>query len=300
MIRPDWRVFIVGCNLIHLHELMELGFGIFNGPVAVNARIHIQWFGLFHALLLLRSINKTVARSVVVVIIIRTICLAHSFGTFALLKISSRVQRACHKFISMKILTWKTGADAASAIRAGSAPPPSRASAGTSLAANCPDRTRKLTKSRAAFFSASFFAVEFPAPTYERPGIRTSHRNLVRCFGPELIQIKEMSTLTIHGNTINLPVGRLSYEASLRDLVHHSFKNDLISDIFTKLILFADSFYHKILYVLNCEDCEKISPLFVQWRPIEMLIESKQSTRNRVLTVGIFRQRWLSGYLMKL
>lgn len=186
MIRPDWRVLVVGLNFVHLHELMELRFGILDGPIAVNAGIHIQRFGLFHSLLLLRPVNETMpSRSwVVVIIMIRSICLSHGLGPIAMLELRSAF-KACCESIEMKELTWKTGAEMESGIRAGSAPPPSRASAGTSFAFNWPVRTRKLTKSLAAFFSASFFVVEFPAPTYAMPGIRTSHKNRVRCLGPK-------------------------------------------------------------------------------------------------------------------
>lgn len=41
MVRPDCRVLVVSCDLIHLDVLMKLRLGIFNVPFAVIDRIHI-------------------------------------------------------------------------------------------------------------------------------------------------------------------------------------------------------------------------------------------------------------------
>lgn len=83
------------------------------------------------------------------------------------------------------MITSKTGTDGAESIfLTGRTPAPSSALAGTSSAFIWPPRTRKLIKSRAAFLSASFLFVEFPAPTYGNSVTRSSQRKRCRCFGP--------------------------------------------------------------------------------------------------------------------
>lgn len=87
MVRPDRRVLIIGRNFVHLHELMQLRFGVLNGPVAMNASVHIERFGLFHSLLLLCPIDETMStRTIVVVIVERAIRLAQGLRTIALLQ----------------------------------------------------------------------------------------------------------------------------------------------------------------------------------------------------------------------
>lgn len=141
-------------------------------------------------------------------------------------------------------------------MRAGRAPPLSRAFAGTSIGFNCPARTRKLTKSLAAKHTKHNLAAGCGYMTFKMKLInlhsfqrlssslnfRLRHTQYLE-FAPhreivsDALDLNSFNELAerkknIVANFIKLPVGRLSYAGSLRDLAHHSLKNDLISDMF--------------------------------------------------------------------
>ena len=53
MIGAKSRVFVVDVDLVHLQELMQFAFAVFQRPIAVFRRSHVQIFSFLHAFLLL-------------------------------------------------------------------------------------------------------------------------------------------------------------------------------------------------------------------------------------------------------
>ena len=53
MVGTESRVFVVDVDLVHLQELMQFAFAIFQRPITVFRRGHVQIFRFFHAFLLL-------------------------------------------------------------------------------------------------------------------------------------------------------------------------------------------------------------------------------------------------------
>lgn len=74
MIWTNSRIFIIDINFIELHKLVQFCLGIFDGPIAMDASIHVQGFGLLHFALLLGTIEWI--QATLVAIVVWPICLA--------------------------------------------------------------------------------------------------------------------------------------------------------------------------------------------------------------------------------
>lgn len=132
MVRSNWLVAVVSLDLVHLHELMQLGFGVLNRPVAVDASVHIKGLGLLHLGRLLGSVQVALRPKVASVIsiitnraiglskILRAVTLAENVCALlpALMERRYRRRRRCSIAFSATISTlgrYFTGVDLARA-----------------------------------------------------------------------------------------------------------------------------------------------------------------------------------------
>lgn len=94
MIGTNWSVSIVCLNFIHLHELMQFRFSIFDCPITMDLSckdfsgfslvkhfhiyrshtINIQRFSFFHSQILLRPIQVALRPKIIILILVWSIC----------------------------------------------------------------------------------------------------------------------------------------------------------------------------------------------------------------------------------
>lgn len=84
MIRTDRGILVIGIYFVSLHELMELGFGVFYRPISVYSGVYINVLSIFHSLLIGQSIHVRII--ILAVLVVRPVCLTDVIRAHATLE----------------------------------------------------------------------------------------------------------------------------------------------------------------------------------------------------------------------